>query len=227
MFGKLFKKKETQPIEKDLLILTSRFCRHPMRYEGNKCILPFKFMAVVDLKTNVVSEKEGYVFYEFPKDAELEMRTRDEYINPAQIEDEVGTFRWNRDYKTYEGTVDWLGVPCQVVLHGDKTSEPTLALQALQRFKRIYNSRVACDENLRAYGRRKLEEQYKENLADAMTLTSISIFWDGQFEFHFNCEGSLKLDISYFEEIKQYGSRVYDSLNFNPMECPEMVFEKL
>jgi len=225
-----------------LLILTSRFCRHPMRYEGDKCILPFKFMAVVDLKTNVVSEKEGYVFYEFPKDAELEMRIRehqsqfedyelyhvkakeeqiptlinsyriteicetgsfvihpelerirDEYINPAQIEDEVGTFRWNRDYKTYEGTVDWLGVPCQVVLHGDKTSEPTLALQALQRFKRIYNSRVACDENLRAYGRRKLEEQYKENLADA----------------------------------KQYGSRVYDSLNFNPMECPEMVFEKL
>ena len=101
-------------------------------------------------------------------------------------EDEVGCFVWDREFEKYEGTVDWPGAPRRVVLQSKGSSEPILAMQALQKFKRIYNSRVVCDENLRKYAKQKMEAQMLGDLADSMTLDSISVFWDGQFDFHFD-----------------------------------------
>ena len=81
-------------------------------------------------------------------------------------EDEVGCFVWDKEFEKYEGTVDWPGAPRRVVLQSKGSSDPILAMQALQKFKRIYNSRVVCDENLRKYAKQKIndfEELVKQN----------------------------------------------------------------
>lgn len=275
MFKNLFKKKEPKNVEKDMVILTSKFCIHPIRFEGEKIIQPFKFVASVDLKTNEVSEKDGYIFYEFEKTPELENqlnattaqfqdyvlyhvkckeaqitslrnaylvteicesgsmvmcpeleKIRNEYVNPPKIEDEVGCFVWDREFEKYEGEVDWPEAPCRVALQSKGSSELTLALQALQKFKRIYNSRVDCDENLRKYAGQKLKEQMLGDLADSMTLDSISVFWDGQFDFYFDCKDSMMVHISYFEESGQYGAQIYE-MDYNVINLPPMQFEQL
>jgi len=275
MFKNLFKKKEPKNVEKDLLILTSKLCVHPIRFEGEKIVQPFKFVASVDLETDELSEKAGYIFYELEKAPELESQLeaitgqfkdyelyhvkckeaeistldnaylvteicesglmvghlklediQNEYINPPKIEDELGRFVRDREHEEYAGTIDWPGGACRLVLQSKGSLEPTLAMQALEKFKRIYNSRVTCDENLRKYAKEKMEAQMQGNLADGMTLDTISVFQDGQFYFHFTCEDPWRVDIYYFEETKQYGILIYEK-DYDINNMPAMHLERL
>ncbi|MDO4155900.1 MAG: DUF2262 domain-containing protein, partial [Oscillospiraceae bacterium] len=81
-----------------------------------------------------------------------------EYLKqPVIIEDAVGKFVLNRQFSWFESNIDWLGVPCDVILNSDGEDGET-AEKALDTLHMLYADLKNWDHRFRAYASKKMQE---------------------------------------------------------------------
>ncbi len=81
---------------------------------------------------------------------------REKYLTPITIEDRAGTFCLNRKYEWFEGPIDWLGTPMEIIL--DKDSDSDTAEKALRTLHLFLDDAEKWDKVLRDYAARQLTE---------------------------------------------------------------------
>ena len=81
---------------------------------------------------------------------------REKYLTPVSIEDRAGTFCLNRKYEWFEGPIDWLGTPMEIIL--DKDSDSDTAEKALQTLHLFLDDAEKWDKILRDYAAQQLTE---------------------------------------------------------------------
>ncbi len=74
---------------------------------------------------------------------------REEYLRPVELESPLGTFVLNRRYDWFEGAIDYLGNPCDVLLHVAEGS--TDGSRALRRLEAVCADLAALDRKARSY----------------------------------------------------------------------------
>ena len=118
---------------------------------------------------------------------------REAYLQPVVLESSLGTFVLDRHYDWYEGTVDYLGEPCNVLLNVEEGSED--ASVALARLEELWADVAGVDRRVREYAARELlenavdwceEELTREEFMARMSSPSVSVDPDGAVEFAFD-----------------------------------------
>lgn len=118
---------------------------------------------------------------------------REEYLKPVTIGSPLGTFTLDRHYDWFEGTIDYLGEPCDVLLNVEQGE--TDATAQLKRLEELCSDLQNVDRLVRDYA----AEEMLENAADwceedlttdefkqRMTISSMAIDPDGSAEFAFD-----------------------------------------
>ena len=121
---------------------------------------------------------------------------REKYLEPVNAESTLGTFELNRRYDWYEGTIDYLGAPCSVLLTvGEGSTDVRVGLTQLES---LCADLKTLDREVRQYAARELlenaidwceEELTSEQFAERMSNPSICIGSDGSVEFTFDDGG--------------------------------------
>lgn len=118
---------------------------------------------------------------------------RDEYTKPVIIERALGKFTLNRRYDWYEGTIDYLGQECDVLLSVDEGTTDTG--RAIESLERLCGDLRSVDRQVREYASAELltnacdwcdEELTPEQFMERMSNPSITIGTDGSIEFMFD-----------------------------------------
>ena len=121
---------------------------------------------------------------------------REAYLRPVELTSALGTFVLNRRYGWFEGTIDYLGNPCTVLLHVVEGS--TDGSRALHRLEAICTDLAALDLRARSYAADEMLESAcdwcEENLTRdqfmaRMDDVSLSVEEDGSIEFDFQDGG--------------------------------------
>lgn len=121
---------------------------------------------------------------------------REEYLKPVKVESALGTFELDRRYDWYEGTIDYLGAPCSVLLTVEEGS--TDVRVALARLESLCADFKTIDRKVREYAAEELlenaidwceEELSPEQFANRMSNPSICIGSDGSADFTFDDGG--------------------------------------
>ena len=121
---------------------------------------------------------------------------REEYLRPVELTSALGTFVLNRHYGWYEGTIDYLGDPCYVLLHVEEGS--TDATVPLARLEGLCADLPATDRSMRAYAADEMlenasdwcdEELTREEFMSRMGTPSIAVEADGYVEFMYDDGG--------------------------------------
>lgn len=121
---------------------------------------------------------------------------REEYLKPVVIENSLGTFTLDRRYDWYEGSIDYLGKTCTVMLTVEEGS--TDATAALAKLEELYADLSSVDHAARAYAADQMlenasdwceEELTREQFIERMDYPSITIEHDGSVGFMFDDGG--------------------------------------
>ena len=121
---------------------------------------------------------------------------RKECEKPVVIASHLGTFTLNRHYDWYEGTIDYLGAPCDVTLSVDQGS--TDASQQLARLEQLHENLAAIDRSVRDFAAQEMlddavdwceEEVSHEQFMERMESPSINVEEDGSVCFAFEDGG--------------------------------------
>lgn len=87
------------------------------------------------------------------KEPQLEA-IREEYLKPASIQDEAGTFHLNRHYSWFEGEINWMGTKQEALL--DTDGDSNTAASALGTLRLLLSDTQSWDQRLREYAAREL-----------------------------------------------------------------------
>ncbi|MDO5709053.1 MAG: DUF2262 domain-containing protein [Coriobacteriales bacterium] len=121
---------------------------------------------------------------------------REEYLKPVVIENSLGTFTLDRRYDWYEGSIDYLGKTCTVMLTVEEGS--TDATAALAKLEELCVDLSSVDHAARAYAADQMlenasdwceEELTREQFIERMDYPSITIEHDGSVGFMFDDGG--------------------------------------
>jgi hypothetical protein len=121
---------------------------------------------------------------------------REEYLKPVVIENSLGTFTLDRRYDWYEGSIDYLGKTCTVMLTVEEGS--TDATAALAKLEELCADLSSVDHAARAYAADQMlenasdwceEELTREQFIERMDYPSITIEHDGSVGFMFDDGG--------------------------------------
>lgn len=121
---------------------------------------------------------------------------REEYLKPVKVESTLGTFELDRHYDWYEGTIDYLGAPCSVLLTVEEGS--TDAQVALARLESLCADLETFDKRARECAAEELlenaidwceEELTSEQFANRMSNPALCVGSDGSVEFTFDDGG--------------------------------------
>lgn len=83
---------------------------------------------------------------------------KEHVMQPVSIKDSVlGTFKLDREYSWFEGTIDWLGTECNVSLRTDEEDGET-AQDAYAHLKKLYENAKEWDERFRLFATDELWE---------------------------------------------------------------------
>ncbi|MDO5119565.1 MAG: DUF2262 domain-containing protein [Coriobacteriales bacterium] len=121
---------------------------------------------------------------------------REEYLKPVVIENSLGTFTLDRRYDWYEGSIDYLGKTCTVMLTVEEGS--TDATASLAKLEELCVDLSSVDHAARAYAADQMlenasdwceEELTREQFIERMDYPSITIEHDGSVGFMFDDGG--------------------------------------
>jgi len=133
---------------------------------------------------------------------ELLEKLLEKYNKPVTIKDKLlGSFSLDRGHNLFSGEVKWLGEKIQTTLEID-TEDKSSWESALKHMKKLVISDEKWDKDFRKYAAEKLTDlandwgadddkvEFKkiteEDFARRITITSISIDGDGQYQIYFN-----------------------------------------
>ena len=123
------------------------------------------------------------------KDARFDA-LREEYLRPVELVSPLGTFVLNRHYSWFEGTIDYLGNSCSVLLHVPDGS--TDGSRALRRLEAVCTDLASLDRKARSYAADELldcacdwceEDLTREEFMERMDDVSLSVGEDDSVEF--------------------------------------------
>lgn len=124
---------------------------------------PFEALQIYRLRlrcSRIVSKRQDYLLVNVREIIESEPQleaVRSAYQQRVKIKDEEGCFTLNRGEGCFEGTVQWLGELCEIMLEVDAGREDT-ADTALAVMKRVLADRAKVDREIRAYAAEKLTD---------------------------------------------------------------------
>lgn len=134
---------------------------------------------------------------EKPKNEGLE-KLQAYYSEPVVIGGELGKFILDRTFSWFEGTVDWNGTSCTVVLETDMEDGDSADL-AFQKFKELSKDLIGWDRKFREFAAEKLTQyvEYDENeegaveitkelFAERIKISNLAISPDGSMELYYN-----------------------------------------
>ena len=124
---------------------------------------------------------------------------RDSYTKPIEINNKIGTFKLNRQYGWFEGTINWFDNNCNILLNIDVEDSIT-ADNALNTLTKLVQDNKNWDNNLRDFATKELihtcnvwrfeedenaEDITKDEFTKRISLNTINIYNDGTMEFEF------------------------------------------
>ena len=115
---------------------------------------------------------------------------RDSYSKDIEINNNLGHFTLNRQYECFEGTINWLGNKCNILLNVD-TEDGVTATNALDTLSKLIQDNKKWDDNLRNFAAKELihacnvwrfeedknaKDINKEEFAERILLKTIKIY---------------------------------------------------
>ena len=117
----------------------------------------------------------------------------EEYEKPVVIVSPLGNFTFDRHYDWYEGTIDYLGEPCDVLINVE--AGETDATTPLKRLEELCQDLTRIDRLVRDYAADEMlenaadwceEDLTRDEFKQRMTIASLGIDPDGSADFSFD-----------------------------------------
>lgn len=119
-------------------------------------------------------------------------KIREEYLKPVILKTDICNFTLNKKFKWFEAKLDWVDTDIEFFLN---VTNDTKNEKLVEIFQTLYKNKENWDKKAKEYAAKELtdgandwqetDEITKEDFANRILLTSITISSDGDLEFYF------------------------------------------